>query len=90
MPIIDIRRIIPTPVLLKLVKLSEDERRLEVLISRGEDLLSSLTANLNELDYDKVYLEVSVLLEQYGNRRFSTYFKERFEKLSKKEEEVFK
>lgn len=76
--------------LVRIIDLSADEEMLKGLIERCERLLGSLAPSLDEGAYDNVYFQASVLLEQYGDGRFSIYFKERFEKLSKKEEEVFK
>lgn len=86
----DIANVIPPSILLRIVNLSENEKKLEELISRGERLLMSLAPALDERAYDDAYARASVLLEQYGNGRFVTYFRERFEALGKKEEEVFK
>ena len=69
--------------------MSADEKRLKSLIDRCENLLGSLAPSLDERAYEDAYAQASFLLEQYGNGRFFTYFKERVERLDE-EEEVFK
>lgn len=86
-----ITEIVPAQILLRIVGLSEDEKKLEQLVLRGERLLvGSLAPSLDERPYEDVCAQISGLLEQYKDGRFATYFRERFEALGKKEEQVFK